>query len=337
MKTVIIVLFLISSSANATTSGYQDIGGGGGGGGSSGVTGATGSIGNTGATGASGSAGLSGSSGVSGSTGITGATGPGSVNGTAGNIPVFTAATTLGNSSVTDNGTTVSTPEVISATDVSNDAVQLVSGGAPYVGFNQAGTLVGYVQSSSTNYSFSNQATPGASYFNMYTDGHFTMGVGASSSEIFQINAANTLLTIQGALTVLGATTLPHGAAFSNAPEGHMGTSTGSLSPTVSSAIILSVIKATNSLTATTFMATAWNFSTCGTNPIFTAYECGTDITCATTPVQIGTATLTAMGAVVGTVSGSPNIAAGDYVGFEITAGTCTSLAVNIDLGYVMQ
>lgn len=67
---------------------------------------------------------------------------------------------------------------------------------------------------------------------------------------------------------------------------------------------------------------------TCVGNPTVTMYECGTSSTCSSSPVTIGTVTVTAAGTVVdGTVS-APAITAGDYVAWAISAGTCTSLDI---------
>ena len=67
---------------------------------------------------------------------------------------------------------------------------------------------------------------------------------------------------------------------------------------------------------------------TCGTNPTITMYECGTSTTCAS-PTTIGTVTVTASGtATVGTVSNAA-ITAGDYVGWALTAGVCTTLDIS--------
>ncbi len=75
--------------------------------GTAGTAGATGPTGLTGAAGATGPTGLNGTAGVTGATGATGATGPGSVNGTINYVSKFTAATTLGNSEIFDNGSHV--------------------------------------------------------------------------------------------------------------------------------------------------------------------------------------------------------------------------------------
>lgn len=66
---------------------------------------------------------------------------------------------------------------------------------------------------------------------------------------------------------------------------------------------------------------------TCAGNPTITMYECGASATCAG-PTTIGSATVTASGtAVDGTISNGA-IAAGDYVAFAISAGTCTALDI---------
>jgi hypothetical protein len=77
--------------------------------GSSGSTGSSGSSGSTGSSGSSGSSGSTGSSGSSGSTGSSGTSGAGTIsNGTSGYVSKFTGSTTLGNSLIRDDGTSVS-------------------------------------------------------------------------------------------------------------------------------------------------------------------------------------------------------------------------------------
>jgi hypothetical protein len=82
-----------------------------------GPVGPTGAVGAAGPTGAIGPVGPTGANGTNGSVGPTGPTGPGGVLGTTGYIPKFTSATTLGNSLMQDNGTSISagltTPSVI--------------------------------------------------------------------------------------------------------------------------------------------------------------------------------------------------------------------------------
>lgn len=72
----------------------------------------------------------------------------------------------------------------------------------------------------------------------------------------------------------------------------------------------------------------AQQFSCVG-NPTLTLYECGTSSTC-TSPVTMGSVTVTAAGTVVdGTIS-SANIVAGDYIAAAISAGTCTLLDIGL-------
>jgi len=74
--------------------------------GPAGATGATGNTGSAGATGAAGPQGPAGATGATGATGPAGPTGPAGFagSGTAGRIPRFTAATTLGDSSISSDG-----------------------------------------------------------------------------------------------------------------------------------------------------------------------------------------------------------------------------------------
>ncbi len=80
-------------------------------------TGATGATGPTGSTGPMGIAGPVGAAGPTGATGATGATGLGGATGTTNYIPKFVSANTIGNSTMQDNGTSISmgltTPSII--------------------------------------------------------------------------------------------------------------------------------------------------------------------------------------------------------------------------------
>lgn len=85
--------------------------------------------------------------------------------------------------------------------------------------------------------------------------------------------------------------------------------------------------KVSNASTVDNLIGSASSFS-CVSNPTITMYECGTSTTC-TSPTTIGTVTITAAGtAATGTVS-SAAITAGDFVGFAISSGTCTSLDIS--------
>ena len=76
--------------------------------------------------------------------------------------------------------------------------------------------------------------------------------------------------------------------------------------------------------TVTNISVSAISFS-CVSNPTITLYECGSSASCAT-PTTIGSATLTAAGAAVNGTISSASVAAGDYVAWAISAGTCVSL-----------
>lgn len=87
--------------------------------GPAGATGATGPTGPTGATGAVGPTGPTGSTGATGATGPTGPAGSANASGTGGVLGVFTgggASTTIGDSGVTDDGTTVNTTRFVTCT-----------------------------------------------------------------------------------------------------------------------------------------------------------------------------------------------------------------------------
>lgn len=79
--------------------------------------------------------------------------------------------------------------------------------------------------------------------------------------------------------------------------------------------------------TVDNIIGSAVTFS-CVANPTITMYECGASTTC-NSPTTIGTVTVTTAGtAVTGTINNAA-IAAGDYVGWAITAGTCASIDIS--------
>lgn len=84
--------------------------------------------------------------------------------------------------------------------------------------------------------------------------------------------------------------------------------------------------KVSKASTVDNIIGSAVTFS-CVSNPTVTMYECGSSTTCSG-PTTIGTVTVTAAGTlVVGTVSNA-TIAAGDYIGWAMTAGTCASIDI---------
>lgn len=76
------------------------------------------------------------------------------------------------------------------------------------------------------------------------------------------------------------------------------------------------------------------NTFSCVSNPTITVFECGTSTSCSSSPVTIGTVTLTTAGTVVDGTINSAAITAGDYVAFAETAGTCASsdIAVTVQI-----
>lgn len=67
---------------------------------------------------------------------------------------------------------------------------------------------------------------------------------------------------------------------------------------------------------------------TCVTNPTVTFYECGVSTTCSS-PTTIATVQVTAAGTATPATLSSAAVTAGDYVGWAISAGTCTSLDIS--------
>jgi len=101
------------SSGTSGTKGTSGTSGANGAAGSSGTSGTKGTSGTSGANGAAGSSGTSGTKGTSGTSGANGAngssgtSGAGTISGTTNTVAKFTAATTIGNSNITDDGTTI--------------------------------------------------------------------------------------------------------------------------------------------------------------------------------------------------------------------------------------
>lgn len=145
---------------------------------------------------------------------------------------------------------------------------------------------------------------------NALTNGHVYVGNG---SNVAMDTAPGTGLT-GGA-----------GSISSNATE-HMSYQPGLITTIVNTKSVFA--KFSKASTVDNLEGSSQSF-TCTVNPVITMYECGVSSTCASSPVTIGTVTVTAAGTVVdGTVS-APAITAGDYVAFAISAGTCTGLDIS--------
>lgn len=150
---------------------------------------------------------------------------------------------------------------------------------------------------------------------------------------------ANTGQTIVGALTTLPANTSAtwtfnsgtgawmYQGATSSSITGDLSINSVSYQPgllTTLNATKAAFYKFSKATTVDNIEGSANTFSCVG-NPTVTVFECGTSTTCASSPVTIGTVTLTAAGAVVDGTINSAAITAGDYVAFAETAGTCAS------------
>lgn len=67
----------------------------------------------------------------------------------------------------------------------------------------------------------------------------------------------------------------------------------------------------------------------CIANPTITLTNCHTDTSCATSPTAMATATVTSAGAAFDGTITSATIAAGEYLAWSITAGTCASIDIS--------
>lgn len=149
---------------------------------------------------------------------------------------------------------------------------------------------------------------------------------GVTSAIQTQLNTkgAGTVTSITAGTGLTGGAITTSGTINSNAVE-HLSYQPGLL--TAINSTIGVYYKASKTSTVDNLIGSAVTFS-CIANPTITLYECGTSITCASTPTTIGTVTVTAAGtATVGTISNSA-ITAGDYVGWAMTAGTCASIDI---------
>lgn len=149
------------------------------------------------------------------------------------------------------------------------------------------------------------------------------------------VNNGSSTITLGGNLTTSGANavtltttgptsiTLPtSGTIITQAPQ------TLSFQPGLLSTVVNTIggfNKIVKAPTVDNIEASALTFNTCSPNPTITMYNCGASTTCSG-PTTIGTVTITTSGTVVnGSVSNSA-IAAGDYIAWAITAGTCVAL-----------
>lgn len=162
--------------------------------------------------------------------------------------------------------------------------------------------------------------TSGAAAYTLASNGNATFAGTVTDSTAQLINTCNGGLTNTAGVCSLAAT----GGNGSGA-EQTVSYQPGLLTAVTSTKSVFS--KFVKSSTVDNIEGSAYLFS-CVSNPTITMYECGTDANCATTPTTIGSVTVTAAGvAVDGTVSNAA-IAAGHYVAWALSSGTCTSLDI---------
>lgn len=137
-------------------------------------------------------------------------------------------------------------------------------------------------------------------------------------------------LTNAGVITCLKTNNVAFGSG-ATAAAGSLATEHVSFQPGLMTAVSnakSAFYKYSKASTVDNLEASAQQFS-CTGNPTITMYECGTSTTCAT-PTTIGSITVTAAGTVVDGTPSNPAIAAGDYVAFAVSAGTCVTLDINM-------
>lgn len=151
------------------------------------------------------------------------------------------------------------------------------------------------------------------------------------ATNIQAVPATSLLGNPTGSAAAASAVTLGKGLAFSSTTAISNAENTVTFQPGL--AAVVSNVKTAFALipvasTVDNMIVSASNF-TCSGNPTITMYECGTSTTCASSPTTIASVTLTAGGTAMPATISSSAIAAGDYIAFAISAGTCSSLDIN--------
>ena len=224
------------TNGSSGTSGSNGTNGSSGSSGSNGTNGSSGSNGTNGSSGTSGSNGTNGSSGTSGSNGTNGSSGTSvSVSGDNNKIVKFTSASTVGNSTITDDGTTVTIGGnlVVSGTSttVNSTTVEI---GDNIISLNGSGAAnAGLVVRDATAASL----VSGSFLWNTTTD-KWIAGPLGSEIEIATISSTQTLTnkTISGAsntLSNIGNGSLSNSSITITAGTGMSGGGTPSLGGTV--------------------------------------------------------------------------------------------------------
>lgn len=164
----------------------------------------------------------------------------------------------------------------------------------------------------------------------------FTPMNGANNGSEFT-NAATVRSTI-GAGTGNGfVTSVASGTGLAGGPISTTGTLTSNAEDTLTYAPgLITAITSTFSFftkipkasTVDNLVGSALTLNTCSPSPVIELDECGSSTTC-TSPTAIGAVTLSSTGTAVVSSLSSTAIAAGDYVAWRMTTGTC----VGADIG----
>lgn len=194
------------------------------------------------------------------------------------------------------------------------------------IGYANADGISGTMQLTSAMITTALGFTPPS---NALTSGNVYVGNGSNVAAGVALSQDCTL-TNAGVITCLKTNNVSF-ASGATAAAGSLATDHVSFQPGLMTSVsnaISAFHKFSKASTVDNLEASAQQFSCVG-NPTITMYECGVSATCAG-PTTIGAITVTAAGTVVdGTVT-NPAIAAGDYVAFAVTAGTCATLDINM-------
>lgn len=172
------------------------------------------------------------------------------------------------------------------------------------------------------------------------SSGNFSAGaITATGTNITSIPAANILsgalvngmtATTQTALTsntTLATTAYADSAVSAKAEQNY--SCAVPLTTGVGAGTLTCFMKAARAFTVDNITATAVGTLVTVTPTLF---ECGTSTTCASSPITIGSGAVTAANTATPITVSSSAIAAGDYIAVELTAGTLTSVAVNLNV-----
>lgn len=127
-----------------------------------------------------------------------------------------------------------------------------------------------------------------------------------------------------------------NGIGISQAPESFLSFNTGSLLAVTANQIV-GIGLATRAMTVENISGVA-SSRTCSVDPVITLLDCGTTPTdCTTGTTTLSSLTFTAANTVTTNTISVPDILAGHYWAFQVTAGTCTAFNLTGSAGVRMQ